>query len=145
MATIFQTVDSAMKKLDGLSQALSSVAAALTTASQSIEALRSGLLGTVDSTSPTEELFGHVTLVEVYETPTFRGAHALLALRDTPGKQVMIFTRDTRMTALLLQALATKFQVAIWSRKLTAPLLPLGGTPSVDQYGTSGGILYSSP
>jgi hypothetical protein len=37
---------------------------------------------------PTEkvELFGHVNLVEGYDLPSFNGCHALVALRDTPGK-----------------------------------------------------------
>jgi len=39
------------------------------------------------------ELFGHVTLVEGYSLPNFNGCHALVALRDTPGKTVAVLTR----------------------------------------------------
>jgi len=47
------------------------------------------------------ELFGHVTLVEGYALSGFTGCHALVALRDTPGKTVAVLTSEVRLQSLL--------------------------------------------
>jgi len=41
-------------------------------------------------------LFDHVTLVEGYALPTYIGCHALVALRDTPGKTFSVLTPKHR-------------------------------------------------
>jgi hypothetical protein len=48
-----------------------------------------------------------VTLVERYALPNFQGCHALVALRDTPGKIVAALTTDHRLQSLLETALQT--------------------------------------
>jgi hypothetical protein len=89
------------------------------------------------------ELFGHVTLVEGYAVPSYVGCHALVALRDTPGKTVAVLTAELRLQTLLDTALATGNLIAFWGVKLAAPPTPRGGTWTVDVYAIDGVILYS--
>lgn len=91
----------------------------------------------------TEELFGHVTLVEGYDLPSYVGCHALLALRDTPGKTVAVITSEQRLQSLLETALTTSNLVVCWAKKLTNPPTPRGGSWSVDVYAIDGVILYN--
>jgi len=91
----------------------------------------------------TVELFGHVTLVEGYALTNFSGCHALVALRDQPGKTVAVLTTQHRLQTLLETALSTGNLIAFWGQKLTNPPTPRGGTWSVDVYNTDGVILYS--
>ena len=58
-------------------------------------------------TNQPQELFGHVTLVEGYALTSFTGCHALVSLRDTPGKTVAVLTSEIRLQSLLETALAT--------------------------------------
>jgi hypothetical protein len=92
---------------------------------------------------PTVELFGHVTLVEGYALPNYNGCHALVALRDTPGKTVAVLTTQHRLQTLLETALATGNLIAFLGQKLTNPPTPRGGTWAVEVYGIDGVILYS--
>jgi hypothetical protein len=89
------------------------------------------------------ELFGHVTLVEGYALPNFTGCHALVLLRDTPGKTVAVMTTEQCLQSLLETALATGNLIAFLGSKLTNPPTPRGGTWAVDVYGIDGVILYS--
>jgi hypothetical protein len=88
------------------------------------------------------ELFGNVTLVEGYALKNFTGCHALISLRDTPGKTIAVITSEQRLQSLLETALATGKLVAFWGQKLPNPPLPRGGKWGVDVYSTSGVILY---
>ncbi|MBZ5524105.1 MAG: hypothetical protein LAP21_17860 [Acidobacteriia bacterium] len=88
------------------------------------------------------ELFGHVTLVEGYALTNFTGCHALVSLRDQPGKTVAVLTSDARLQDLLETALATGNLIAFLGYKLTNPPTPRGGTWSVDVYNIDGVILY---
>jgi hypothetical protein len=89
------------------------------------------------------ELFGHVTLVEGYALTNYTGCHALVALRDTPGKTVAVLTTEHRLQTLLETALATGNLVAFWGKKLSNPPTPRGGTWAVDVYSIDGVILYN--
>ena len=91
----------------------------------------------------TVELFGHVSLVEGYDLPTYVGCHALIALRDTPGKIVALLTSEQRLQSLLEAALSTGNLIAFWGQKLAVPPTPRGGTWTVDVYSIDGVILYS--
>jgi hypothetical protein len=91
----------------------------------------------------TVELFGHVTLVEGYAIPNYTGCHALVTLRDTPGKTVAVMTTEVRLQSLLETALATGNLIAFWGQKLTNPPTPMGGTWAVEVYSTTGAILYN--
>ena len=82
----------------------------------------------------TVQLFGHVTLVEGYALPQFTGCHALVALRDQPGKTVAVLTSMHNLQTLLETALATRFLIAFSGLKATNPPTPLGGTWNVDVY-----------
>jgi hypothetical protein len=89
------------------------------------------------------ELFGHVTLVEGYKLPNFDGCHALVSLRDTPGKTVAVLTNDDGLQSLLVAALETGNLIAFWGKKLLNPPAPRGGTWTVEVYGIDGVILYN--
>lgn len=89
------------------------------------------------------ELFGHVTLVEGYNLASFIGCHALVALRDTPGKTVAVLTSEVRLQSLLETALATGHLIAFWGQLLANPPTPRGGVWSVDVYAIDGVILYN--
>ena len=89
------------------------------------------------------ELFGHVTLVEGYALTNYTGCHALVALRDAPGKTVAVLTTEHRLQTLLETALATGNLIAFWGKKLSNPPTPRGGTWVVDVYSIDGVILYN--
>ncbi len=89
------------------------------------------------------ELFGHVTLVEGYDLPSYKGCHALVALRDKPGVIVAVMTKEPRLQTLLETALATGNLIAFWGVKLSNPPTPRGGTWSVEVYSIDGVILYN--
>lgn len=91
------------------------------------------------------ELFGHVNLVEGYALPAYTGCHALVALRDTPGKTVAVMTTEIRLQSLLETALDTKNLIAFLGVKLLSPPTPRGGTWAVDVYSIDGVILYGGP
>jgi hypothetical protein len=90
------------------------------------------------------ELSGHVTLVQGYSLSSYVGCHALVTLRDTPGKTVAVLTSEPRLQSLLESALSTGCLMAFWGRKLTDPSAPLGGTWTVDVYGIDSVILYNA-
>ena len=94
---------------------------------------------------PAVELFGHVTLVEGYALANFTGVHALVALRDTPGKTVALITTQQRLQSLLEAALTSANLIAFFGRLLVNPPTPRGGSWAVDVYGIDGVILYSAP
>lgn len=89
------------------------------------------------------ELFGHVTLVEGYALTNFNGCHALVSLRDQPGKTVAVLTSDAKLQDLLETALATGNLIAFLGFKLVNPPTPRGGTWAVDVYNIDGVILYN--
>ena len=91
---------------------------------------------------PAVQLFGHVTLVEGYVLPGFLGCHALVALRDTPGKTVAVLTSAHNLQNLLETALATGNLIAFRGSKPANPPTPLGGTWIVDVYLIDNVILY---
>ncbi len=95
------------------------------------------------SAAASVELFGHVTLVEGYDLSTFVGCHALVALRDTPGKTVAVLATEERLQGLLETALSTGNLIAFRGQLLADPPTPLGGTWTVPVYGIYGIILYS--
>lgn len=93
--------------------------------------------------SPVVELFGHVSLVEGYALPAYTGAHALVALRDSPGKTVAVLTTEHRLQTLLESALSGGQLIAFWGRLQAHPPTPRGGSWSVPVYTIDGVILYS--
>ncbi len=92
---------------------------------------------------PAVELFGHVTLVEGYALPNYTGCHALVLLRDTPGKTIAVMTREHRLQTLLETALSTGNLVDLWSRRNLNPPNPRGGTWGPEVYDIDGVILYN--
>ncbi|MFN8497851.1 MAG: hypothetical protein U0641_08350 [Anaerolineae bacterium] len=91
----------------------------------------------------TVELFGHVTLVEGYAVPNYHGCHALVALRDMPGKMVVVMTTEARLQSLLETALTTNNLIAFIGQKLNNPPTPMGGTWAFDVYSLYAVILYN--
>lgn len=90
------------------------------------------------------ELAGHVTLVQGYSLSSYVGCHALVKVRDTPGKTVAVLTSEPRLQSLLESALSTGCLMAFWGRKLTNPSAPLGGTWTVDVYGLDSVMLHNA-
>ncbi len=90
----------------------------------------------------TVELFGHVKLVEGYAVPNYHGCHALVALRDMPGKMVVVMTTETRLQSLLETALETTSLIAFIGQRLDNPPTPMGGTWAYDVYSLYAVILY---
>ena len=90
------------------------------------------------------QLFGHVTLVEGYALPTYVGCHALVRLRDQPGKTVAVMTKRINLQSLLETALATGNLICFWGKKLAKPPTPRGGSWNVAVYRIDGVILYNN-
>jgi len=91
--------------------------------------------------NPPVELFGHVTLVQGYvQPPNFVGCHALVTLRDTPGKTAAVLTSEWRLQRLLETALDTGNLIAFEGQKQTPT--PPGWTVD-DVYNITSVILYS--
>ena len=91
--------------------------------------------------NPPVELFGHVTLVQGYQQPpTFVGCHAIVALRDTPGKEAAVLTPEWRLQSLLETALDTGNLIAFEGQKQIPT--PPGWTVD-DVYNITSVILYS--
>jgi hypothetical protein len=113
--------------------------------SSQIQIPHGGINLDVSALTPTTtiELFGHVTLVEGYALSTFNGCHALVALRDTPGKTVAILTGQYRLQTLLEAALQTGNLIAFFGQKMMSPPTPRGGSWAVDVYAIDGVILYN--
>jgi hypothetical protein len=82
-------------------------------------------------------------MVEGYDLPMFSGCHALVELRDSPGKSVEVLTDQAGLEGLLTTALATGNLIAFWGSP-TTQLPPRGGTWSVDVYAIDGLIVYGS-
>lgn len=91
------------------------------------------------------ELFGHVTLVEGYAVSGFHGCHALVALRDDPGKTVAVITTEHHLQTLLETGLQTGALIAFWGTRESNPPAPRGGTWTVDVYQIDGVIVYDRP
>ena len=92
--------------------------------------------------TPTQELFGHVTLVQGYAVPSYTGCHALIQL--TNNQTIAVMTTDPGLQGELESALATGNLVACWAQLLTDPPCPLGGTWSLDVYNTNSIVLYNT-
>jgi hypothetical protein len=88
------------------------------------------------------QLFGHVSLIQVYTLPNFKGFHALIALRDYPGKTIAVMATQHHLQTLLETGMATGNLVAV---DVVAPPSPnpLGNGWAVDIFKMTGGILYS--
>lgn len=93
---------------------------------------------------PSVQLFGHVILVEGYAQSNFVGAHALVKLRDTPGKTIAVLTTQHRLQTLLEAGLMSGNLVAVSGYLVLNPTVPSGGW-TVDVYNIDGVILYSMP
>ena len=90
------------------------------------------------------ELFGHVTLVEGYDLPRFKGCHALVELRDEGNRTVAVLTESLRLQALLEAALGSGHLIAVDGKKLADPPSPTGGKWGVDVYSADRVILYGA-
>lgn len=89
------------------------------------------------------ELLGHVILVEGYALAHFSGCHALISLRNEPGKTVAVITTSHRLQTILETALSTGNLIAVFGAILNKPPAPRGGKWTVDVYGINSVILYS--
>jgi hypothetical protein len=91
---------------------------------------------------PPVELFGHVTLIQGYvQPPNFVGCHALVALRDAPGKTAAVLTSEWRLQSLLETALDTGNLIAFEGQQQIPT--PPGWTVDGGVYNITSVILYS--
>jgi hypothetical protein len=90
-----------------------------------------------------ETHLGYVTSVEVHDLPTFRGAHALVDLRDSPGTTVAVLTEETRLQSILESALISGNRIQFYGHLLSAPPTLRGETWSVQVYQIDGVILFN--
>jgi putative transposon-encoded protein len=88
------------------------------------------------------QLFGHVSLIEVYTLPNFKGFHALIGLRDYPDKTIAVMATQHHLQTLLEAGLVSGNLVAIDVAAAASPN-PLGNGWTVDIFKMTGGILYS--
>jgi hypothetical protein len=88
------------------------------------------------------QLFGHVSLIEVYTLPNFKGFHALIGLRDYPDKTIAVMATQHHLQTLLEAGLISGNLVAIDVAAPASPN-PLGNGWTVDIFKMTGGILYS--
>ena len=93
---------------------------------------------------PEVELYGHVTLVQGYGLSSYVGCHALIALKDIPGKTVAVLSSEPQLQSLLECALSTGNLVGVLGHRLKDPSAPLGGTWTVDVYGIDSVILSNA-
>lgn len=95
--------------------------------------------------SPNVQLFGHVKLVNGYVRGSFSGCYAVIALRDTPGKTIVIIPSDQRLRSLLETALATGYIVSFVGQcvNISTPP-PRGGSWNMDVYNIDEITLYDS-
>lgn len=91
------------------------------------------------------QMFGHCTLVQAYDLPTFQGCWALVALRDNPGQTVALITTSQRLQAALETALATKNAIYFRGRKYSVPPLPTGGSTTLTVFKPSEVCVYNNP
>jgi hypothetical protein len=88
------------------------------------------------------QLFGHVILVEGYALDDFAGCHAVLTLRDEPGRVVAVLTSEHRLQTLLETAMTSGRLVACWGELLTSPPALRDGRWAFDVYGIDGVTVY---
>jgi hypothetical protein len=89
-------------------------------------------------------LYGHVSLIEgIVLPPTFVGCYAVVALRDTPAKQVGVVTSEQKLQSLLETALATGNLMGFVGHKI--PVTPWGAIAGIDLYAIDTTVIvYSS-
>lgn len=136
---IVLTIVAALLALTGWMVALSGPPA------QAQTAVRVPLNLNANLTGNSMQMFGHCTLVQAYDLPTFQGCWALVALRDNPGQTVAVITSSQRLQDALQTALVTKNLMYFHGRKYTTPPLPTGGTASVTVFKPSEVCVYNNP
>jgi hypothetical protein len=90
---------------------------------------------------PTVQLFGHVTLINCYALSN--SCYAVIELRDTPGKTIVVRSSEQRLQSLLETALATGNLVAFVGQGAFFPSPPRGGTWNMDVYSIDEVTVYN--
>lgn len=90
---------------------------------------------------PNVQLFGHVSLINCYVLSN--SCYAVVELRDTPGKSVVIRTAETRLQSLLETALATGNLIAFVGQGVLVQSPPRGGTWNMEVYAIDEITLYN--
>ncbi len=90
---------------------------------------------------PNVQLFGHVSLINCYAPSN--SCYAVVELRDTPGKSIVIRTAETRLQSLLETALATGNLIAFVGQGVLVQSPPRGGTWNMEVYSIDEITLYN--
>jgi hypothetical protein len=90
---------------------------------------------------PNVQLFGHISLINCYVLSN--SCYAVVELRDTPGKSVVIRTTETRLQSLLETALATGNLIAFVGQGVLVQSPPRGGTWNMEVYAIDEVTLYN--
>jgi hypothetical protein len=90
---------------------------------------------------PTVQLYGHVTMIDVYSLSS--GCYAVIELRNTPGKTVVVRLADDRLQSLLETALATGNLISFVGQRVTVSSPPRGGSWNMDAYAIDEIALYN--
>ncbi|WP_371378673.1 hypothetical protein [Sporomusa aerivorans] len=90
---------------------------------------------------PNVQLFGHVSLINCYALSN--SCYAVVELRDTPGKSVVVRTAETRLQSLLETALATGNLIAFVGQGVLVQSPPRGGTWNLEVYAIDEVTLYN--
>ena len=90
---------------------------------------------------PNVQLFGHISLINCYVLSN--SCYAVVELRDTPGKSVVIRTTETKLQSLLETALATGNLIAFVGQGVLVQSPPRGGTWNMEVYAIDEVTLYN--
>lgn len=90
---------------------------------------------------PTVQLFGHVTLINCYALSN--SCYAVIELRDTPGKTIVVRSSEQRLQSLLETALATGNLIAFVGQGTFFQSPPRGGTWNMDVYSIDEVTVYN--
>lgn len=81
---------------------------------------------------PAVHLYGHVALINCYAPAN--SFYAVIDLRDTPGKSIVIRSAEQRLQSLLETALATGNLVSFVGQGVFVQSPPRGGTWNMEVY-----------
>lgn len=90
---------------------------------------------------PLVQLYGHVTLINCYANSN--SCYAVIELRDTPGKSIVVRTSEQRLQSLLETGLATGNLISFVGQGVIIQSPPRGGTWNMEVYSIDEVTVYN--
>lgn len=90
---------------------------------------------------PLVQLYGHITLINCYANSN--SIYAVVELRDTPGKSIVVRTSEPRLQSLLETALATGNHISFVGQGVIVQSPPRGGTWNMEVYSIDEVTVYN--